>query len=41
VKFDFNFLHQPHLTHCGFKTDELIGNPILPPWLTMIELRSD
>jgi len=31
----------PHLTHCAFQTEQNIWNVKLPPWATMIGLRSD
>ena len=40
-KFWFDFRHQSPLTDCRFKTEELIGNLILPPRATMIEIRSN
>jgi len=41
AKFWLNFRHQSRLTHFGFKTEELVGNLILPSSGTMIALRSD
>ena len=36
---DFEFLTPVALTHCGFKTEKLIGNLILSPSATMVDLQ--